>query len=521
MRERLKAELSKLITHGKWDLLRKWFSVWESEEEMSHKCHLWGFMFMPTYFRAKGSPAHLELIKENLSNKNEYSAWPRGHAKTTCGQLTACFEIANHTQEFIVLIEKSFTEASTVLSSIREVFDSPLVNKVYGKLIGHTIDGDEAERMPDARGDVFINGVRIRAMGFNKTIRGLKSNAWRPTKIYMDDVEEDDHIGNPEQRKKYMDNFLKGIVPSVDIDGCIKVRGTILHFDSLLYNLIQRHHGKIHKAYDRENPEKTLLWPEYWTMEKLMHRRAQMEEAGRGVNAFYQEYLNEPIAEGERDFRWEDITKTYKEEELKYRQTNLFAALDVADSTGAGHDYTGCVVEAIDENGNWFNRVTKRYRVDILGLINLIFELWNMDGMRKIGVEKKAYEDQIKPLLDLESQKRGQYPVVVELKHGGKRKIDRIKGNLQGLYRQGKIFNRENPEDDTRVLWDQLYSIGGGIIASKNDDLADGKSYIAQIAEKPVTEEYRSRYNKERKSRHDPLHKIRKDPLSDMNILKK
>ena len=134
-----------------------------------------------------------------------------------------------------------------------------------------------------------------------------------------------------------------------------------------------------------------------------------------------------------------------------------------------------------------------------------------MDGMRVIGVEKRAFEDQIKPLLEKESQIRGQYPNVVELKHGGTRKYDRIKGALQGLYRLGKILNREKPEDDTKILWDELYSMGGGSISAKHDDLADAKAYIAKIAEKPLTEEFNLRYKNvaQRKGRADPLKKIK------------
>jgi len=506
LRDRLKEQLGKLIEKKKWDMIRVWFGMYDTEAERVHKCHLWGYMFMPEFFRSAGCDAHIELIRENLSEINEYTAFPRGFAKTTINQLTIAYECACGTQKFIPVIEKTWDEASNVLRDVRDTFEKPLTRKVYGKLIGRTVEGLEASRMPDAKGDMFINGVRLRAIGFDKTIRGLKSGAWRPTKIYVDDVEKDEHIGNPEQRKKYMDNYLKGIIPALDIKGSIKVRGTILHFDSLLYNLIHQNEGKIYKAYDKFDPTNTLLWGAYWTHEKLEEKRKSMLNEGSSDNAFFQEYLNEPISEDTRDFQWEWITKEYTDEDIQFKNVNLFACLDVADSIGQGRDSTGCVVEAIDEQGYWYNKLTKNYKVDVLGLVDLIFELWQMKGMRKIGIEKKAYEDQIKPLLDRESEIRGIYPVVVELKHGGKRKIDRIKGSLQGLYRLGKILNKKDAKDDTKLLWEQLYSIGGGIIASKYDDLADAKAYIAYIAEKPITKDFKLRYNRSKASgRRDPL----------------
>jgi hypothetical protein len=331
------------------------------------------------------------------------------------------------------------------------------------------------------------------------------------TKIYVDDVEEDEHIGNPEQRTKYMQNYLRGIMPSLDRDGSIKVRGTILHFDSLLMNLIAQHDGTIYKAFDKSDPKKTLLWPEYWDYDRLLQKKQDMEAEGFGVNAFYQEYLNEPISEEDQDFTWEMVSKTYKEDDLKYKNVNLYAAIDVADAKGEGRDYTGCVVEAIDEQGFWYNKLTKNYRIDILGLIDLIFELWAMEGMRVIGIEKRALEDQIRPLLEKESEVRGQYPYVVELKHGGTRKYDRIKGALQGLYHLGKVLNKEEPHDDTKLLKEQLCSMGGGTISAKHDDLADAKAYIAQIAEKPMGEEFRARYKKikQKVGRKDPISSIK------------
>jgi len=520
VREKLKSQLAKLLSENKWDYIRTWFGVWETVdgvptelglEEMVHKCHLWGYLCMPEFFRARGCDAHLELIRCNLSKINEYNAFPRGAGKTSILELCIAFECANGTQKFIPVIEKSWEAASEILATIREVFSSEIVKKIYGGMIGRTVTGVEAEKSPDAKGDIFINGVRLRGVGFDKTIRGLKTGAWRPTKIYVDDVEIDVHVGNPEQRVKYVDNYTKGIIPALDIQiGSVKVCGTILHYDSLLLNLINQHKGNIFKAYNKFDPKHTLLWADYLTYEVLEKKKEEMMTEGARINAFYQEYLNEPISEEERDFHWDDITKTYKESDLKFKELNLYAALDMAQAADGLSDYTGVAVEAVDKDGNWYNRLTKRYKKDILGVIDLIFELWQIPNMRKIGVEKLAFDDQLKPLLKKESEKRGVYPVVVELKHRGKRKIDRIKGALQARYVQGRIFNKENPEDDTKLLWEELYSMGGGIIAAKNDDLMDAKAYISDLVDDFAGGDYKTRWKKSgRVRRKDPLKEIR------------
>jgi hypothetical protein len=63
------------------------------------------------------------------------------------------------------------------------------------------------------------------------------------------------------------------------------------------------------------------------------------------------------------------------------------------------------------------------------------------------------------------------------LKHGGKRKEQRIIGALQGRFEAGKITFKENATDDTRVLQSELVDFPRG----KNDDLIDALAYCEQL----------------------------------------
>ena len=81
---------------------------------------------------------------------------------------------------------------------------------------------------------------------------------------------------------------------------------------------------------------------------------------------------------------------------------------------------------------------------------------------------------------------------------------------MQPRYALGQIYNQKKPEDDTRLLWDQLYSVGGGSIASKHDDLMDAKAYISDLAEEPMGIAYKSRWDRSNMPRReDPLKKIK------------
>lgn len=479
-------EVSLLFKAQDYPALRAYFYHRDPDvSREAQKIVAWGKLFLPDYLRDETPPFHYSLIEENLSPRNEYTACPRGFAKTTLNQVCICYEIANRRERFIVVVEKTFNEAAEVLEMPRKEFrENSLIRAVYGDLTKLSFEGSSVSDNPDAQGDLLINGVRLRAKGFNAPIRGLKSAAYRPTKIYVDDVEEDEHIRNEEQRRKYRENYSQGIVPSVDIGGTIKVRGTILHQDSLLKNLIDQFEGTIYRAFDPTlaDPTPSLLWPQRWTLPLLMEKKKQMEIDGSGSSKFSQEYLNEPVDDLRRAFPESALTRTFTASDLKFRSLNRFIAIDAAESKNLGSDDTGVVVVDVDDQNNWFVRHVKKHKVDSAELTDLIFELWRYWKPHTVGVEKKAFEFQVQPYLKIKAQQTATFPHVVELKHGGTAKADRIRGALQGLFENGKIYWQDCPQDDTASLKGQLRDFPFG----KHDDLADALAYIGQIARRPA-----------------------------------
>jgi hypothetical protein len=316
--ENLTQELEILAKESKWDYIRAWFGIYNTEEEKIYKVMMWGKFFLDKYFRDPSPDFHLKIIQKFFSERNEYFAAPRGFSKTTIFQTCICFAIANNLDNFIVLLEKTFNEAAEVIFAVRDEFaNNPAIRQIYGELISKTEAGVYSDKSKDTQGDVLINGVRLRAKGFNQPIRGLKSKEWRPSRILLDDVESDEHISSFEQRQKYLDNFLQGVLPAIDVGCFVKVMGTILHQDSLLMNLINQHHGEIFRAYDKSDPENTLLWPSRWSFERLEDKKEQMMIEGKGSSKFHQEFLNEPVDDENRCFHWEWLQKEYTEEEIR------------------------------------------------------------------------------------------------------------------------------------------------------------------------------------------------------------
>jgi len=106
----------------------------------------------------------------------------------------------------------------------------------------------------------------------------------------------------------------------------------------------------------------------------------------------------------------------------------------------------------------------------------LIFYLHD-EGMEKIGIETTTYTQAIEPFFQEECRKRGKYPYVVQLKHGGVMKETRIEA-LVPYYESYSIIHINGECKDMEA---QLLKFPMG----KHDDVIDALQYQRFIAEKP------------------------------------
>lgn len=479
--------------------------------ELIDKVLLWGHYFHPEYMRNRTPGFHRSIVSDYFSKKNEYKAAPRGFSKTTLLEICIGYSCAHKNMNeftndpFIALIEKTYTEAAEMLQTVRSMFtENEDIVMVYGDLIGNdsnkTFENDKIKH-EDSKNDVFINGVRLRGKGFETGVRGLKSRHMRPTKIICDDIEKDQQVKTQEMRKKYQDNLDKNVIPALDTDGYLKMFGTILHPDSLLNNKLKISGGVIFRAYNPYNPDE-LLWPDRWPLALLEQKKEDMMTDGRSPAAFFQEYLNDPISEETRKFNYnwlhnKDCRLTW--EDIKLKRKNIYITIDAAKTKKITSDWSGAIGHAVDQDNNHYRVYCERRKLNIMELINWIFEIWTEwqpKGLVKIGIERESFEDQLEPLIKEEKAKRGVYPIVVELKPMGRNKEARIENALQGRYASGKIYDigvwKEEvidgiikktyvPTGHTHILKTELLEFP----SSKHDDLSDAEAYIYDIAVAP------------------------------------
>jgi phage terminase large subunit-like protein len=94
-----------------------------------------------------------------------------------------------------------------------------------------------------------------------------------------------------------------------------------------------------------------------------------------------------------------------------------------------------------------------------------------------VGIEIGALRNAILPYLEDEMRTENQWLSIAELRHGGKKKNDRITWSLQGRMEHGQITF--NPDKDWKVFISQLMDFPNRLA---HDDLLDSLAYIDQVS---------------------------------------
>ena len=94
-----------------------------------------------------------------------------------------------------------------------------------------------------------------------------------------------------------------------------------------------------------------------------------------------------------------------------------------------------------------------------------------------MGIEGGALKNAVLPYMEDQMRRMNIYPDIVELRHGGQRKIDRIVWSLQGRFQHGRIKFVKG--DWNRALMDQLLDFPDPLT---HDDLCDALAYVDQIS---------------------------------------
>lgn len=264
-----------------------------------------GRAYLPHYFIRKSPHFHEELdevwsrgvmkgknplqeakVISRMDGSHQVVAAPRGHAKST----NFTFKDSLHAvlyryKHYILILSDSSEQAEGFLDDIKtELEDNGNIMMDFGSL-----KGEKAWR-----GSVALTrtDVKVEAIGSGKKVRGRRHRNWRPDLIVLDDIENDENVNTPEQRRKLSSWFYKAVSKAGDTYTDIMYIGTILHYDSLLSSVLRNpsYKSRKYRAVISEAVD-TRLWEEWERIYTNLFDEAHEENA----KAFYEAHEAEML----------------------------------------------------------------------------------------------------------------------------------------------------------------------------------------------------------------------------------
>lgn len=263
--------------------------------------HIFALYFFPSFVPDPNIPqAHFDLIDEITSPVDGAVIFPRGFAKSTWIKIDTLHDIVYGLEPVILYVGATVGDAGHHFESMKgQLEDNDLLRTVYGDLVPPE---SRVGRKWTARHFETINGVNVVARGRSRG-RGVNIRNRRPTKIIIDDAEDDKLVRKEEQRAKFHDWLYSVIFPSIDkLRGRIKMVGTVLHEFAEVVLFYEKHGGVFKRAI--ENGES--IWPAYFPKEYLESLRDKI-----GTRAFNREYMNNAKSEDEAGIKRAWIEKGY------------------------------------------------------------------------------------------------------------------------------------------------------------------------------------------------------------------
>ena len=437
-------------------------------------------------------------------------AAPRGHAKST--NLT--FKGTMHStlygyKHYPIIISDSSEQAEGFLDNIRVEFEeNTAILEDFGVLAGSVW-----------RSNVLLTktNIKIEAIGSGKKIRGRKHRNWRPDLIILDDVENDENVRTPEQRKKLKDWFDKAVSKCGDDYTDIIYIGTLLHYDSLLAKTLTNpaYRSIKYKAVIQFS-QADDLWQQWETIftdlsnddresEALAFFQAHKEAMLEGTQVLWEEKLSYydlmvmRVSEGEASFNSEEQNEPinpddclfmeewfdyYTEAEVNFgdpafdffgfidpslgktKRSDFSAIVTLAKHKGSGYMY---VVDADIER-----RHPDRIIADVLAKERWLRASFG-HGYRKLGAETNQFQWFLKEELAKASAKAGLYLPIEEVQQTSDKvmRIQTLQPDVKNKYIK---FNRRH-----KRLLEQLTQFPMGAHDDGPDALEGARSIAKRV----------------------------------------
>ena len=428
-------------------------------------------------------PLHASIIHNVSDNQASMDLAPRGHGKSTIGDVDFCITKVLRNPDIRIMIgSKTQTQASAFLKEIRTHFEQN-VNLIR-------IFGDWKKSRDNVWNDKEFTVNRRTVIKKEATVSALGASGAVVSK-HFDIIIGDDLVGfenarTEAQRKVLKEWFYSSLSPTLEPDGEIHILGTRYSPMDLYEDLIKSKNYKINvqQAITVKDGQEYSLWESKFSLEKL---RSIREEAGLIIfNMQYQN--NTELAKG-KIFKYKYF-KHFEEYEVDYDLNRvrvkvldsqgvpywipvriyMGADLAISEDETSNNDYFVLTVIGVDKNKNVYVLDYLKERLTFNAQLNAILDYGKnkFPMVERIGVETVQYQKS----LAQEIRRLSLLPVVNI--QTSKDKVTRAM-RRSALFENGKVWFRIGMDDleECLLLFPEV----------DHDDLFDGLDFALTVAD--------------------------------------
>lgn len=428
-------------------------------------------------------PLHASIIHNVSDNQASMDLAPRGHGKSTIGDVDFCItKVLRNPNIRIMIGSKTQTQASAFLKEIRTHFEQN-VNLIR-------IFGDWKKSRDNVWNDKEFTVNRRTVIKKEATVSALGASGAVVSK-HFDIIIGDDLVGfenarTEAQRKVLKEWFYSSLYPTLEPDGEIHILGTRYSPMDLYEDLIKSKNYKVNvqQAITIKDGQEVSLWESKFSLEKL---RSIREEAGLIIfNMQYQN--NTELAKG-KIFKYRYF-KHFEEYEVDYALNRvrvkvldaqgvpfwipvriyMGADLAISEDETSNNDYFVLTVIGVDKNKNVYVLDYLKERLSFNAQLNAILDYGRnkFPMVERIGVETVQYQKS----LAQEIRRLSLLPVINI--QTSKDKVTRAM-RRSALFENGKVWFRIGMDDleECLLLFPEV----------DHDDLFDGLDFALTVAD--------------------------------------
>lgn len=240
-------------------------------------------------------PFHKQLWALANARKDVVCIVPRGFAKTTAvSKIWVLWALLFEQEQSIMLIMSKGLGEEVVGDIRRELETNPLIRLLWGDVVPISNKDEKVNEKWRQRQLQLLNGTELKTVTKGEAIRGN-----RPTKIIIDDPQENKDVKNPILADEFYHWVFTSVYASLNADGgSMVVLGTLIAENCFVNQLRVEADEKgfevvefpAIQAFKDYGFDGVLLWADRWPKEKLMNLCQKL-----GQKRFEQEFLNVPM----------------------------------------------------------------------------------------------------------------------------------------------------------------------------------------------------------------------------------